>query len=87
MSLLAGCAGPDDWRHIVVIWSYNYDPAIIQADGFRTALPFRLVTSHPCVAFWAGRTGLAPPIARVNPANDVANWDEYNEALSAWADR
>ncbi len=77
---------PEAWREMVVIWSYSYKPAVLQADGFRISLPYRLVLAHPCVARWEQLTGRAPPAPRRRGGRDEGpvGYDEYNEALADW---
>ena len=77
---------PEDWRQLMVAWSYNYTPALVRAEGYSIRLPYRLVLAHPCVDWWVRVTGHAPPAPRRAAANDIrpGAYDEYNEALTAW---
>ena len=78
---------PTAWDDLVVIWSYNYKPAVISATGgFTMTLPYRLVLSHPCVAYWEQQTGNVPRAPRRQSASQPlpGAYDEYNLALTAW---
>ncbi len=72
------------WRELVVVWSYNFEPALVRAEGFSTTLPYRLVLAHPLVAFWQELTGHAPALSRQVDADDPVDYGEYNDALAAW---
>lgn len=75
----------DMWREVRAVWSYNYEPAVVVSEGFTMTLPYRLVTSHPCVAYWERVTGSPPPMPRNRPGEAIpGGYDEYNDALAAW---
>lgn len=77
---------PEDWRRVRGVWSYSYKPAVVEADGYTMTLPYRLVTSHPCVAYWERLTGRVPPMPRAQGGVDggFGGYEEYNEALDGW---
>ena len=82
-------APADQWRRLEFVRTYNFEPVHVALEGSETALPFRLATAHPAVAWWQAQTGRFPPIPRLDPQQmpPFPEYDEFNAALDAWRAR